>query len=56
MRQDKTRLVCHDKDFNVATNSSANDKDQRRKYVATSSEFVAIQSLVSAVQDNKTMS
>ena len=38
---DKPRKVCLEKDFNVATNSSASDNDQRRKYVATASESVA---------------
>ena len=53
---DKPRQICCDKDFNVAKNSSASDKDQRRKYVTTYSEFIATQSSVSTVQDNKTMS
>ena len=38
---DKPRQVCHDKDFNVVTNSSASDKDQTRKYVATKKKSVA---------------
>ena len=29
--KDKPRKVCHDKDLYIATNSSTNDKDQRRK-------------------------
>ena len=49
------RQVCRDKDFNVATNSASSEKDQRRKYVATSSESIATQSSVSVVQDNKIM-
>ena len=55
-KRDKLRKVCQEKDFNVATNSSASDNDQRGKYVETSSESVMSQSSVSAVQDNKTMS
>ena len=54
-KSDKLRQICRDKDFYVARNSSANDKDQRRKYVMKSSESVAIKSSVSAVQDNKIM-
>ena len=36
--------------------SSANDKEKRRKYVVIFLESVSTQNLVSAVQDNKTMS
>ena len=36
----KSRQVYCDKDFNVAINSSASDKDQGMKYVATFSKFV----------------
>ena len=28
--RDQQTQVCHDKDFNIATNSSTNDHDQRR--------------------------
>ena len=52
----QAKTSCRDKYFNVATNISASDKDQRREYVMTSSEFFVTQSLVSAMQDNKTMS
>ena len=54
-KSDKLRQICRDKDFYIATNSSANDKDQRRKYVTKASESVAIKSSVSAVQDKKIM-
>ena len=55
MRQAK-KSSSSDKDFNVATNSPCCDKDQRRKYVATSSEFFVTQNSVLAIQGNKTMS